>query len=92
MPATGRCRGSSWSGNTVTKLPHGTSPLDLRVEPPVAADRAEKEACGKNQGSSVTRAGTRTMAILTAYLDDGGTHMGSAIVPFPSRFQSPNFS
>jgi fido (protein-threonine AMPylation protein) len=30
-------------GNTVTKLPHGTSLLDLRVEPPAAADRAEKE-------------------------------------------------
>ena len=30
-------------GNTVTKLPHGTSLLDLRVEAPAAADRAEKE-------------------------------------------------
>jgi fido (protein-threonine AMPylation protein) len=30
-------------GNTVTKLPHGTSLLDLRAEPPPAADRAEKE-------------------------------------------------
>jgi fido (protein-threonine AMPylation protein) len=36
MSATG-------GGNTVTKLPHGTSLLDLRVEPPVVADRAKKE-------------------------------------------------
>jgi hypothetical protein len=37
-------------GNTVTKLPHGTSLLDLRVEPPVAADRAEKEGLRQESG------------------------------------------
>ena len=47
MPATGQCpassrRGRRAPGNKVTKLPHGTSLLELRIALPAAADRKEE--------------------------------------------------
>jgi hypothetical protein len=60
MPATGRCRGSSWSGRpaAATRLRNCRTGLrcstcaSSRPSPPTGRKR---RACGKNQGSGVTR-------------------------------------